>query len=145
METLVRSVGVTFGIFNAQQQGRGAVEEIGQRPDKANGAAATDGRRIPPVSRLQGRRAASKTGPVGSVIHQPTGWVCGFTLTSTPQGGLLVSTAVICRATSLGSWSGTIRQLTMAAAVGKTWLEAPRRDEASWAMIVMAGLRQVCS
>src|SRR2546426_760171 len=88
--------------------------------------------------------AASKAGPVGSVIHHFTE-PCGLTVTCTPQGGFLVSTALSCSKTSSGSWSGTIRQLTMAWALGSTWLDAPLIELASWAMIVTEGRREVCS
>src|ERR1043166_5865512 len=88
--------------------------------------------------------AASKAGPFGLVIHQFTA-PCGLTETLTPHGGSLVSTFLICSNTSSGSWSGTIRQLTIAAAVGSTWFDAPLIELASWAMIVADGNRQVCS
>src|SRR5260370_6137419 len=60
--------------------------------------------------------AASNAGPFGSVIHQLTA-PCDFTVTLTPHGGSLTSTALTCSKTSSESWSGTIRQLTMAEAV----------------------------
>src|SRR5439155_21264406 len=86
----------------------------------------------------------SKAGPCGSVIHHfPS--PAGLTFTLTPQGGSLVRTFLICSYTSAGSWSGTIRQLTIAWALGSTWLEAPLIELASWAMTVTAGRRQVCS
>src|SRR3954470_22160189 len=64
--------------------------------------------------------AASKAGPLGSVIHQLTGAPIGFTVTLTPHGGSAVRKLVNTFSTSSGSWSGTIRQLTIADAFGNT-------------------------
>src|SRR5262249_22237559 len=89
--------------------------------------------------------AASNAGPFGSVIHHLTGAVTSLITTSTPQGGLAVRCAFRSWSTSAGSWSGTIRQLTTAWAVGNTWLDAPLIELASWAITVTAGRRHVCS
>ena len=62
--------------------------------------------------------AASNAGPVGSVIHHFTA-PPSFTVTFTPHGGSSVSTFWSWAYTSAGSWSGTIRQLTMADALRK--------------------------
>ena len=88
--------------------------------------------------------AASNAGPSGSVIHQLQ-MPCLRTDTLTPQGGSLVRKSVSCSSTSSGSMSGTMRQLTMAEALGSTWFDATLIELASWAITVTAGFRHVCS
>jgi hypothetical protein len=68
-----------------------------------------------------------------------------LTVTCTPHGGSFVSAALSCSKTSSGTWSGTMRQLTIALAIGSTWLLTCLNELASWATMVIAGSRQVCS
>src|SRR5262245_36271826 len=54
VQALVRGVGVAERVLNAEEQGRGAAEQIGQRADEADAAAAADADSVTAVAAAQG-------------------------------------------------------------------------------------------
>jgi hypothetical protein len=77
-------VGAALGVPDSEQQGGGAAERIGKRPqpDGPAGAIATGSRPNPDFR----RQAASKAGPLGSVIHHFTA-PAGLIVTLTFRAG----------------------------------------------------------
>src|SRR6185436_2574830 len=73
---------------------------------------------------LRARRAASNAGPSGSVVHQGVLPLI-LAVTSTPNGGCLVSFFTSCSPALRPSMSGTVRKLSRARAESTIWLDDP--------------------
>ncbi len=91
-----------------------------------------------PKPAFRARRAASKAGPSGSVVHHGVVPLIRA-VTLAPWGGFVVSFLTSRRPASFPSMSGTVRNERRARAASMIWFEEPWMGRASKAITVREG------